>query len=384
MGRLHHRAICSLLVVCAFALSACTHVHVAFLADDDWGGRVPGTAGHESAQSYIVAYLAAHGAEAMDGTTDPAAYRAPYATGTNLIARIPGTDLADEIVLVGAHYDHIANCNNKGGSAVCNGATDNAAGTAIVLEIAAALFDRGTPPRRTVVFAFWDEEERGLRGSRAWINANPDLVDDIVTYVNYDIAGANLLPSLADETLAVGAESGGTALAAAVEAAGATAPVDLNLLSLVFGQGRSDHANFFNASVPTVFFTDATGPCYHSTGDSFAVLDVDKLQAQRDIGVALVSDLADGVTNPTFDGTAPLVSFDDAVIIQSLLEQGLVDLDRFSAADAATLTAHEATLQTIVDAGAGAFTSASQTSLLLASLDLVRILTTGECDGFLD
>ena len=379
-----HGGLLSILLIFTLALSACTHVHVAFLAHDAWGGRVPGTAGHDSAQSYIAAYLAQHGAEATDGTTNLQSYRQPYDGGTNIIARIPGTDLADEIVLVGAHYDHVANCADGGGSAVCNGATDNAAGSAIVLEIAAAIFDSGQAPRRTVMFAFWDEEERGLVGSREWIEANPTIVDDVVAYVNYDIAGANLLPSLANSTLAVGAESGGESLAAAVDAAGEVTPLDLSLLSLVFGQGRSDHARFFAASVPTVFFTDATGPCYHTTGDSLAVLDVDKLQQQRDIGVALVDDLAAGITSPAFDGTAPLAAYDDAVVIHSLLEQGLADLDRFSAADAATLTSLESSLQTMVDNGAAAFDAAAQSTLLVSSLNLVSILATGDCDGFLD
>jgi len=368
----------------ALVLGACTQVHVLVLASDAWGGRVPGTAGHDSAQDYIVAYLQDHGAEAADGTTDAAAYRAPYTGGTNLIAVVPGTDLADEIVLVGAHYDHVASCADKGGSAVCNGATDNAAGSAIVLEIAAAIFDSGNAPRRTVMFAFWDEEERGLVGSREWIDDNPTVVDNLVAYVNYDIAGANLLPSLANETLAVGAESGGAALATAVANAGGTAPLNLNLLSLIFGQGRSDHANFFNASVPSVFFTDATGPCYHTTGDSYEVLDTGKLRDERDIGIALVNDLASGATTPTFDGAAPLATFEDAVVIHSLLSQGLADVDRFSEADQATLATHEANLQGIVDNGAALFTGPDQSTLLVASLNLVNILTTGDCDGFLD
>ncbi len=385
MTSLHRStSLAAALVAFVLLLGACTPVHVLFLAQDSWGGRVPGTAGHSSAQNYLTGYLRAHGAEALDGTTDTAAYLAPYASGTNVVARIPGTDLSDEIVLVGAHFDHVANCADKGGNSVCNGATDNAAGSAIVLEIAAAIFDSGAAPRRTVMFAFWDEEERGLIGSREWIAANPTVVDDVVAYVNYDIAGANLLPSLANDTLAVGAESGGSSLSVAVAAAGAVAPVDVNLLSLVFGQGRSDHANFFNASVPTVFFTDATGPCYHTNADTFAVLDGEKLQEQRDIGVALVTDLAAGSVSPTFDGTAPLASYADALVIHSLLTSGLADTDLFSPADAAAIVDLQSTLDAIVTAGEAAFDASAQTSLLVSSLTMVNILTHGDCDGFLD
>lgn len=372
------------LAVLLLTLGACTHVHVYLLAQDDLGGRVPGSAGHDAAGDYIADYLLAHGAEALDGSTDPASLRAGYDTGTNIVARIPGTDLADEIVLLGAHYDHVSSCADKGGSPVCNGATDNAAGTAILLEVAATIADRGEAPRRTIVLAFWDEEERGLRGSRAWVEANPGLVDDVVTHVNIDIAGANLLPSLAGETLAVGAETGGSVLTEAVADAGAAGTLDLNLVSLVFGQGRSDHAVFAAASVPTVFFTDSTGPCYHSTGDAYAVLDVEKLAQQQRITMALVDELASGSTTPTFDGTAPLATHDDAIVVHGLLAQGLADLDRFSPSDAADLLALEATLGAIVDGGPASFDADARTTLLLGALDLVGLLTTGECDGFLD
>jgi Peptidase family M28 len=385
MGRLRRTTtLTSVFIAFTLLLSACTNVHVWFLANDALGGRVPGSAGHGTAQTYLVNYLVQQGAEALDGTTDPAAFRADYATGTNVVARIPGTDLADEIVLVSAHYDHLASCSYQGGSSVCNGATDNAAGVAIALEIAAALDDAPVAPRRTVMFGFWDEEERGLIGSRAWIDDNPAIVDNIVAYVNYDIQGANLLPSLVNDTLAVGAESGGAALENAVAAAGGASTLDLTTLSLVFGQGRSDHASFFNASVPGVFFSDATGSCYHTSQDTYdGALNQDKLEQQLGIGVALVTDLAAGTSTPTFDGTSPLATYADAVAVHGLIESLLPDVALFTATQQATLLDREATLQTMVDNGAAGFDSAAQTTLLFASLDLVDILASGTCDGFL-
>ncbi len=373
------------LLALALIATSCTHVHVAFLAGEPLGGRVPGTSGHAQAQNYITSYLLEHGVVALDGTTDKPAFLAPYSTGTNVVGQIPGTDLADEIVLVGGHYDHLADCDDQGGTPTCNGATDNAAGTAILLEIAAAIFDSGTAPRRTVMFAFWDEEERGLIGSGAWIAQNPTLVSNIVTYVNYDIQGANLLPSLANDTLAVGAETGGPALRDAVLSASGASTLDLSMFSLVFGQGRSDHARFTNAGVPTVFFTDSTGPCYHSTLDTWDVaLDKDKLQQQRHMGVALVADLAAGSSTPTFATAAPLATFDDAVTINALAEAGQADIALFSPADQATLLGIAAALQTIVDNGEAAFDANALNTVLGSSLTLVTLLASGQCDGFVD
>ncbi len=83
----------------------------------------------------------------------------------NVIAEIPGTDLADEVVIIGAHFD-----SWHSGS----GATDNAAGSSVVMEAARVLKayydERGEGPRRTIRFALWSGEEQGLLGSRAYVN----------------------------------------------------------------------------------------------------------------------------------------------------------------------------------------------------------------------
>lgn len=77
----------------------------------------------------------------------------------NIVAELPGTDKADEIVMLGAHFDswHTA-----------TGATDNAAGSAIMMEAMRILKASGVPLRRTVRLALWSGEEQGLLGSRAY------------------------------------------------------------------------------------------------------------------------------------------------------------------------------------------------------------------------
>ena len=78
----------------------------------------------------------------------------------NVVAEIPGTDLKDEIVMLGAHYD-----SWHGGT----GATDNAAGSAVCLEAVRILQALGLKPRRTIRVALWSGEEQGLLGSRAYV-----------------------------------------------------------------------------------------------------------------------------------------------------------------------------------------------------------------------
>ena len=81
----------------------------------------------------------------------------------NVLGEIPGTDLADQVVMLGAHYDswHEA-----------SGASDTAAGCAVALEAARILKAIGVKPRRTIRVAFWAGEEQGLHGSREYVNAH--------------------------------------------------------------------------------------------------------------------------------------------------------------------------------------------------------------------
>jgi len=103
----------------------------------------------------------------------------------NVVGEIPGTDLADEIVIVGGHYD-----SWHGGT----GAVDNASGSAVALEAARILKAIGVQPRRTIRVAFWTYEEGGLNGSREYVNAhfgNPEdgkkpAYDKFSGYFNMD------------------------------------------------------------------------------------------------------------------------------------------------------------------------------------------------------
>src|SRR6185369_2151215 len=78
----------------------------------------------------------------------------------NVVAEIPGTDLKDEVVMLGAHFDswHTG-----------TGATDNAAGSAVCMEAVRILQSLGLKPRRTIRIGLWSGEEEGLLGSRAYV-----------------------------------------------------------------------------------------------------------------------------------------------------------------------------------------------------------------------
>lgn len=95
----------------------------------------------------------------------------------NVLADLPGTDKADEFVMLGAHFDSW----HMGG-----GATDNGAGSVVMMEAIRILKSLGVKPRRTIRIALWSGEEQGLLGSRNWVKNHPELHDRISVYVNVD------------------------------------------------------------------------------------------------------------------------------------------------------------------------------------------------------
>lgn len=96
---------------------------------------------------------------------------------TNVTAEIPGTDKADEVVMLGAHYDSW----HSG-----TGATDNGAGSVVMMEAMRILKSVGLPMRRTVRIGLWTGEEQGLIGSRTWLRIHKDEWPKISAYVNVD------------------------------------------------------------------------------------------------------------------------------------------------------------------------------------------------------
>jgi len=358
------------------------------LAADELEGRDDGTPGSEAAQDLITEQLEQIAEPVPDA--DPAdPYRAPFDGGVNILGTIPGTGdgaPADEVVIVGAHYDHLgSDCpSTDPDDDVCNGAADNATGVAAALEVGRRIADEGGLGR-TVMLAFWDVEEDGLIGSTAYLADPAYPLDQTVAYVNFDIVGANLLPSLRDTTILVGTETGGPQLDAAAEQAVDAAP-DLSVLplSLLFGQGRSDHAPFAAAGVPVAFFTDANPPCYHTAQDEVGVIDFDKLDQQIDVASALVDELGTTDDPPAYASGLPAADYGDAVGILEALESAEPEFERFDDDEQVAAEQFLVDLAAIVDAGEQAFDEQASATLLSGSVDFVSALATGECDGFLE
>jgi len=348
------------------------------LASDAMGGRDNQSQGSLDAQALIVGQLEQFAQPALrDG------YLQPFALGSNIVGVIPGGDLADEYVIIGAHYDHVgSNCvSDDPADQICNGATDNASGVATVISIARAIAAEGTP-RRSVLIALWDAEEDGLLGSAAYV-ANPVIpLSQTVVYLNFDIQGATVLPSLANLTIAIGAESGGQALAQAATEAMAASTLRPVLLNSFLFEGRSDHSNFAQRGVPAMLFTDAAGGCYHTAQDDIDIVDFAKLAQQVELGSALVRELVAADASPQNDPAAPNLVFADAVALLNVAELSETDLALLSPAAAAQVQQFSEDLRAIVGRGADAFDGATAATVLSGVDQFLESLTESTCASF--
>lgn len=220
----------------------------------------------------------------------------------NVCGLVRGTDekLAGEVVVIGAHYDHLG-LGGEGSLApdalgqVHNGADDNASGTSAVLAVAQS-FAR-TPARRSVLACLFGAEEMGLLGSSFYVK-NPAIpIARTVAMINLDMVGR-----LRDGSLSVGGMDTAPELAPLVHALG-----DRRFrLSLGGdGYGASDHTPFHAAGVPVVFLFTGAHAEYHRPSDDAALLNDEGLAAVAEFAGDLTRSLADAARRPTVERAPP-------------------------------------------------------------------------------
>ncbi|MCH7490207.1 MAG: M28 family peptidase [Gemmatimonadetes bacterium] len=231
----------------------------------------------------------------------------------NVIGLLRGRGpLADECVVVGAHYDHLGirkpmRRKFKAGTLVRedlppqihNGADDNASGVGGLIEIA-RLIASGPPLGRSIVFVAFTAEESGLHGSRYYVEHPAVDLEKTVAMLNLDMIGR--MEPKSDRVLVFGARSG-TGIEELVERA--SRRVGLGVTPTTDMGGRSDHASFIRRSIPSMHFFTGIHSDYHQPSD-----DSDKINAEGGARVTrLVSQvarqLADRTQRPTFEAVIP-------------------------------------------------------------------------------
>ncbi len=192
----------------------------------------------------------------------------------NVLAVLPGTDLATEYVVIGAHYDHIGQKTRKKDSeeddVIYNGADDNASGSAGVLAVAEAFVKSGVKPRRSVVFALFAGEELGLVGSSYLLKKPVFPIYSTIAMLNMDMISRGGPDSLSVEG------SGRTPeLRSLIE--DCNKPLGLKLANNTDdGFGGSDHQPFLDKGIPAVHFFTGLHKDYHQVSDNPDLADAAK------------------------------------------------------------------------------------------------------------
>lgn len=356
------------------------------LASDEMGGRDNLSSGSLMAQSFLYDELIKFAEPVFPAEPGIEGYLQPYDVGTNVLAIVPGGELVDEYVMIGAHYgghgsDEV--CAGKTAEDdICNGANDNAAGVAAVIDIVRSITAGGVP-RRSIIVTLWDGEEDGLVGAEYYV-ANPVIpLEKKIAYVNFDIQGANLLPSLRNYTILDGAETAGINLIEASSRAREASSLDTVMLSLIFGQGRSDHAVLARSGVPSVFFTDANNGSYHTVKDDIDAVDFPKLEQKIRTADALKRELVNTDDVPVFNVAAPLSVYQDAQQLLSIVEAAQPDYGKFSPEEQVVAEQFVIDLRSIVDTGESAYDAAAVGTLLGGASFFVSTLRTLDCDPYL-
>jgi hypothetical protein len=245
----------------------------------------------------------------------------------NVLAQLPGK--TDEVIMIGAHFDHIGNDETGNCRAIvrkdtsdniCNGADDNASGTAMLLELARVYKQAGITPERTIVFAHFSGEEIGLLGSHALMQSSPFDQSRVVAMVNLDMVGR-----LGPRGLAVGGIGSSADWMPLLDELG---NYDMQILYEGSTTTRSDHAWWFRKQIPVLFFFTGMHGDYHRAGDEIDKINVEGLASIGQLVSDVIWELAGG---RSISWTAPtqgngigsgLPGADPSTVVKHVAEDG--------------------------------------------------------------
>ncbi|MFL6228606.1 MAG: M28 family peptidase [Pyrinomonadaceae bacterium] len=249
------------------------------LAADDMQGRQAGTEGGEMARAYVVEAfkkdkLKPFGADYLQPFSFVRAGKTYQ--GANVVGYVEGKSKLARYLVVSAHYDHIGvaaagnrQCRAEGADTICNGADDNASGTAALFAMAEYFAKHR--PEHSIIFVAFDAEEAGLQGSQQFVKAPPVALSTLAADVNMDMVSRNDR----GELYAAGAFPY-PFLKPYLDRVAAGAPVHLieghddPKLGHDDWTFQSDQGPFHAVGVPFVYFGVEDHKDYHKATDEFA------------------------------------------------------------------------------------------------------------------
>lgn len=250
---------------------------VSYLASDDLMGRQTGTAGIDSAATFIEQKFKSYGVKPyFESYRDN--FKVDSLKAFNVVGYIEGSDkeLKDEIILIGAHYDHVGKAKMVGTDSIANGANDNATGTAVVMTMA-KYFGAKRSNKRSLVFVLFSAEEMGLLGSKHLADRLKSKNINLYSMVNFEMVGVPL-NNKKYEAFVTGFDRSN--LPERINTYTGTDLVGFSVISKKYRLfSRSDNYPFFKAfNVPchTISSCDLTNfDYYHQVGDESQLMDYD-------------------------------------------------------------------------------------------------------------
>jgi Zn-dependent M28 family amino/carboxypeptidase len=221
-----------------------------------------------------------------------------------VVGLLKGSDptLKDEIVVIGAHYDHLGlggpqSLAPKALGEVHNGADDNASGTAGMLELAQAFADRATDLKRSLLFMAFSGEEEGLLGSNYYVKHPLFPIERTVAMINMDMIGR-----LQDNKLIVQGVGTSPQWPPLLEEVNKQKKFDLK--TTADGTGPSDHSSFYLKDIPVLFLFTGVHSDYHKPSDDYDKINTEGQARVVRFAYDVVSKIQSLPTRPEFTKTS--------------------------------------------------------------------------------
>ena len=231
--------------------------------------------------------------------------KATFTNAENVAGIIPGRGkLQDEVVVIGAHYDHLGyggrGSMKPNDSGIHNGADDNASGTAAVLVAARRLNEalKDAQDRRTILVALFSAEESGLGGSAYFVEHSPVPVGKVVAMLNLDMVGA----MKDDKLVALGSESA-PEWKPLLEKLGPELKLDISASG--DGYGPSDQTSFYAKQIPVLHFFTGSHERYHTPDDDADAVNFAGAARTAELTARVAATLARGEVTPSYARSAP-------------------------------------------------------------------------------
>ncbi len=256
-----------------------THLYI--IASDEFEGRNTSESGQKKAAEYLKNFYIEKNIDSPFGESDyfqeiPTEHLLPnLEPSENVLAYIKGTEKPNEIIVISAHYDHLGMKDDE----IYNGADDDGSGTVAILKIAEAFqkaVESGNGPKRSILFLHVTGEEKGLLGSKYYVNYPVFPLAKTVVNLNMDMIGR-----IDDEhtnfpyyVYLIGSDK----LSSELHTISEEINSKFTNLKLDYSFNdeddpnryyyRSDHYNFAKNNIPIIFYFNGTHQDYHKPSDT--------------------------------------------------------------------------------------------------------------------